>query len=84
MHLQYDAVQDRKKLRELVRLFILDRKGTVVSGLQMRQYVNSRYGIDIDHHEYAYTLDEMSRRGEVSFYRPHSGDTQYYVKGSED
>ena len=79
MKLQYDAVRDHSEVRQLVKLFIRQRKGSIVSGMDMRIWVNSTYGIDIDHHEYAYALDQMTRSEEVTYHNHHSGDTQYLV-----
>lgn len=80
MRLIYKPDEDRKELRALIKLFILSRPTDTLSGLRCRTLFYSLYGIDIDHHEYAYALDEMCIKGEVIYYSHNSGDTQYIIK----
>jgi len=79
MKLTYDPQTDRRELRKLISLLIAQHKGHVVSGMQLRQHTAAEYGISIDHHEFAYELDAMSRRGECKHHDYHGGDTQYIV-----
>lgn len=81
MKLDYDPLKDRRQLRALMKLVIFAQKSQVVSGMSMRRIGNQDYGIDIDHHEWAYLLDELHTAGLVDHYAYHGGDTQYVVLG---
>lgn len=80
MKLLYKSQEDHEQLQALIKLFILSLPGETLSGLRCRTLFHSLYGIDIDHHEYAYVLDLMCRKGEVIYYSHNSGDTQYIIK----
>ena len=82
MKLNYDQLKDRKPLNALVHTLLLTMSGKVVSGMSARQYISETYGIDIDHHEYAYVLDAMSRNGtgDAVYHSYNGGDTQYKIK----
>lgn len=80
MKLIYDSTKDHKPLTALIHSWLSSRKGEVLSGLRARQLFSEMYGIDIDHHEYAYCLDWMSRIGEATHYNCNGGDTQYLIK----
>lgn len=82
MELKYDAVKDHQQLRALCRVLILAQYGQIVSGMKMRTLVNQTYGIDIDHHEFAYELDSMAHMAyadRVHYYSHNGGDTQYRI-----
>ena len=79
MKLIYDSQKDSKKLRSLVHGWLQSRKGEVLSGMKARHLFNDIYGIDIDHHDYAYCLDWMSQIGECTHYNCNGGDTQYLI-----
>lgn len=81
MKLEYDPVVDHKELRALVRLIILGghMTGDIVSSMSLRVEANQAYGIDIDHHEFAYELDALRQRGVVQYHNSHGGDTQYKI-----
>jgi hypothetical protein len=79
MKLEYHAVNDHKQLRQLVRILLLSQEGMVLSGIEARRLFNQLCGIDIDHHEYAYVLDEMTRTGEAIYWDHHGGGTEYRV-----
>lgn len=80
MRLTYHPLQDRTQLTALIKLFILSRPTDTLSGLRCRTLFYQLYGIDIDHHEYAYVLDAMCTRGEVTYHSHNGGDTQYAIK----
>jgi hypothetical protein len=50
-----------------------------MSGMKARQFFADLYGIDIDHHEYAYVLDAMYQRGECEYYASNGGNTEYII-----
>jgi hypothetical protein len=81
MKLTYDQTRDRRQIQRLVKLFLTSRKGELISCMAARQKFAELYGIDIDHHEYANALDEMSRTGEATIqgWDKH-GDTQYLIE----
>ena len=81
MKLTYDGYKDHKYIRSLTHIFCQSRKGSVVSGMSMRVWFNQNYGMDIDHHEWAYTLDWMRESTKEADYHSHNGgDTQYLIK----
>jgi hypothetical protein len=45
----------------------------------MHEFRN-RYGIIINHHEFAATLDYMERIGQASHHKHNYGDTQYFIE----
>ena len=77
MKLIYDGNKDHKYIRIFTHNFLQARKGEIISGMKARQMCNEFYGMDIDHHEWAYTLDWMSQIGEADHVNHHGGDTQY-------
>ena len=79
MKLIYDPVKDHRELRRLIHAWLASRKGEVISGMSARRMFSEMYGIDIDHHEYAYELDNMTRTQECQHYAFHGGDTQYII-----
>ena len=78
MKLIYDQTRDRKQLHSLVHHLLQTRKGQVLSGIKARQLFAEIYGLDIDHHEYANVLDEMSRREECILTKG-NGDCEYLI-----
>jgi len=79
MKLIYNSQTDRKELNSLIQDWILLRKGDILSGTSCRVLFNNIYGIDIDHHEYAYVLDHLCSIKAVEHYDHNWGDTQYRV-----
>ena len=79
MKLTYNSQTDHKEIKALTRLILLSQKGKIFSGMSARQFCNQVYGIDIDHHEWAYRLDEMTRTGEATYHAYNGGDTQYII-----
>ncbi len=80
MKLHYNIPDDRKEIRNLTHWFLASRKGEIVSGLSARVLFNKMFGIDIDHHEWAYTLDWMTRATEeAQYHNRNGGDTQYVI-----
>jgi len=79
MELKYDGYKDQKYIRALCRTLIMPHKGQVVSGMSMRIEASDLYHLSIDHHEFAYTLDQMSREGLAEHSAYHGGDTQYKI-----
>ena len=80
MKLTYDGYKDHKYIRALTHSWLASRKGEIMSGMKARILFNQIYGIDIDHHEYAYTLDWMSQIEECVHHSYHGGDTEYLIK----
>jgi hypothetical protein len=78
MKLTYDQTNDRKELNELVHLIVKSFAGQEFSGMQMWQKVNKIFGIDIDHHEFTYMMDSMTRTGEATCTQGW-GDTRYRI-----
>lgn len=57
---------DGVNLRQLCKDFLLlHPPGVAYSSMQARQAMNSRWGIDIDHHEFAYAIDELVGQGKM-------------------
>ena len=79
MKLTYNTNEDMKELRNLTQDWILSRKGQIMSGLSCRRLFADVYGIDIDHHVYAYTLDYLRNIEAIKFHAHNDGDTQYLV-----
>jgi len=80
MKLIYNSNEDHKELTALIQDWILSRKGSIMSGRSARVLFSDVYGIDIDHHEYAFVLDYLFTIEAVDFLSHNSGDTQYFVK----
>ena len=79
MRLTYDQTNDRKELNELVELLVKSFAGTRdYSGMDMRVEVNRKFGINIDHHEFTYMMDNMTRTGEAVSTQGW-GDTRYRI-----
>lgn len=81
MKLIYDSQKDHHQIETLIHHWLTSRRGEVMSGMIARQLFARIYGIDIDHHEYAYVLDAMSRRDECThcgFNK--NGDTEYLIR----
>ncbi len=57
--------EDRKELELLTHHFLQTRQGEEHTGYSARQLYHSIYGIDIDHHVWADTLDRMTRTEEA-------------------
>ena len=67
MNLNYNQQTDRKELNELVELLVKSFAGSHdYSGMDMRVEVNRKFGINIDHHEFTYMMDNMTRTGEAA------------------
>ncbi len=80
MKLTYNQETDHKQIRRLTHMLLQSRKGEIMSGMKARHFFSETYGLGIDHHEYAYTLDEMSRNDEAEYYSHNWGDTEYLIK----
>ena len=80
MKLIYKPEQDRAQLNMLIKLFILSRPNDTLSGMRCRGLFSDLYGIDIDHHEYAYMLDHLCTKKEITYSDFHGGDTQYVIR----
>ena len=79
MKLIYDSHKDHRQIERLIHEWLGSRRGEVMSGMKARNFFADLYGIDIDHHEYAYVLDAMCQRGECEHYASNGGDTQYLI-----
>lgn len=79
MKLVYNGRKDHTELRRLLKALVSTQKGEILSGMSARVKFNQVYGIDVDHHEYAYLFDQMSRTGETEYYNHNGGDTQYRI-----
>lgn len=73
------STDDRDKLKNLLQDWILSRKGSIMSALSARKLFSDVYGIDIDHHEYAYILDYLHNIKAISYYEHNYGDTAYII-----
>lgn len=69
-----------KQLRNLTHILLLSLKGQTTSGMAARLHFQTTCGIDIDHHEYAYTLDWMQCIGDAEYHSHNGGDTRYFIK----
>lgn len=57
---------NNKQVQTMCKDFLmLHPPSTVYSSMSARQAMNSRWGIDIDHHEFAYAIDDLIRKGKM-------------------
>jgi len=80
MKLDYDTTKDHKYIRRFTHDFLSRRKGEELDCMQAMRKCIDAYGIRIDHHEWAYTLDYMRSIGEASFIRSNGGFTVYIIE----
>ena len=79
MKLTYSPQEDRKQLNSLTLALLQSQKGKVLSGMSARVFFNKAYGLDIDQHEWAYTLDHMTRIDAAKYMNHNGGDTEYII-----
>ena len=79
MKLTYGPTEDRKQLNSLTLVLLQSQKGKVMSGMQARVFFNKAYGLDIDQHEWSYTLDYMTRIDAAEYVSHNGGDTEYLI-----
>ncbi len=79
MKLTYSPQDDRRQLNSLTLALLQSQKGKIVSGMSARVFFTKTYGLDIDQHEWANTLDYMSRIKEATYANHNGGDTQYLI-----
>jgi len=60
------AKQDRRQVRQMCKDFLLlHPPGVAYTCMGARQAMINRWGIDIDHHEFAYAIDELVDQGKM-------------------
>ena len=67
--------------RQMCKDFLmLHPPSTVYSSMSARQAMNSRWGIDIDHHEFAYAIDDLIGEGKMERVLSRNFYPQFAVK----
>ena len=80
MKLSYNQTEDRKYIRKLTQDYIIQNyTDKITSGHDAAIQCYRDYGILIDFHEFAYTLDAMTRTGHAQFHSSGGGDTRYLI-----
>ena len=69
MKLIYNSSKDHKQIEAITHHLLQTRHGEVIGSHKAQEFFGSVYGLDIDHHEWAYMLDYMSRIEEADLYR---------------
>lgn len=71
---------DRKYIEAITHHFLQTRKGEIMSGHKAQAFFRKVYGLDIDYHDWAYTLDYMTRidEAELSCFTPEG--IEYLIK----
>jgi|APSaa5957512622_1039677.scaffolds.fasta_scaffold497634_1 hypothetical protein len=83
MELTYDRESrtDKKHLHALLEDFILSHNGLTLNGMSAASAFNSRYGLNVNWHEFSEVLDIMSRKGLTKFFSHNGGYVEYTVIG---
>lgn len=79
MKLSYDIQKDHKFIHAITHTFLQSRKGEELTGMKARQMYSITFGIDIDHHDWIFTLEYMTQIGEAVCTQGW-GDTKYRIK----
>ena len=65
MKLIYKSDEDHDNLMFLLKDWLRRRKFEELTAMGCRQLFNKSYGLDIDHHDFSYALEEMVSSGEA-------------------